>query len=98
MRRLNDLKTLIWLSQVLRVVDRQLLKHSNTMLDAMGPSILLECTDRRPYTKMAILGRIALGTRAGALNATSKPPSRLTNSKATTKPCRTIANERDLKV
>jgi hypothetical protein len=73
MRRLNDLKTLIWLSQVLRMVDRQLLKHSSTMLGAMGPSILLECTARRPYTKMAILGRIALGTRAGALNATSEP-------------------------
>ena len=55
MSNLNDLKTLIRFGQVLSLIDAQLLKHSTTMLDAMGPSILLECTDRRPRTDMAIL-------------------------------------------
>jgi hypothetical protein len=54
MRKLHDHKTLIRFGQVLSLIDAQLLKHSDPMLDAMGPSILLECTDRRPRTDMAI--------------------------------------------
>jgi hypothetical protein len=77
MSNLNDLKTLIRFGQVLSLIDAQLLKHSDPMLDAMGPSILLECTDRRPRTDMAILGRIALGARVCALNATSLPCRRI---------------------
>jgi hypothetical protein len=49
MVRLNDLQTFLRLGQSLLIVDAQLLKHSNTMLEATGSSIALECTDLEAF-------------------------------------------------